>query len=83
MKRSRWTLALGLATTALLLTAGSITAPVYAQVSMTDPDAGGNDIRETVGQSVAMMLPYIAKRRAEGADGSLPMIDGLIQEPAS
>lgn len=47
-------------------------------LSQTDPEKGGNDIGQTIGQCVGMMLPYVAKRRAEGADGALPMIDGLI-----
>lgn len=47
-------------------------------LSMTDPEKGGNDIAKTIGQSVEMMMGAVARRRAAGADGSVPMIDGLI-----
>jgi cytochrome P450 len=47
-------------------------------LSLTDPEAGGNDIAVTIGKSMALMEPYVAKRRAAGADGSVPMVDGLI-----
>jgi cytochrome P450 len=49
------------------------------ELSLTDPEKGGNDIAATIGRSVELMLPYVAKRRAEGADGSTPLIDGLVQ----
>lgn len=49
------------------------------RLSATDPEKGGNDIAQTVGQCVAMMLPAVAARRKAGADGSVPLIDGLIQ----
>lgn len=48
------------------------------QLSLTDPEVGGTDVGATVGKSVEVMLPYVAKRRAAGADGSVPLIDGLI-----
>jgi cytochrome P450 len=48
-------------------------------LSLTDPEKGGNDVAVTIGRSVELMVPYIAKRRAAGADGSLPLVDGLIQ----
>jgi cytochrome P450 len=49
------------------------------QCSLTDPDQGGTDISVTIGRCVELMMPYVAKRRAAGADGSVGMIDGLIQ----
>jgi cytochrome P450 len=48
-------------------------------LSVTDPEAGGNDVAQTVGKSMALMAPYVAKRRKAGADGSIPMVDGLIE----
>ena len=49
------------------------------QCSLTDPESGGNDIAVTIGRCVDLMLPFIAKRCEAGADGSVPMIDGLIE----
>lgn len=49
------------------------------QLSLTDPDSGGNDVAVTIGRSVEMMRAYVAKRREAGADGSVPLIDGLAQ----
>jgi cytochrome P450 len=48
-------------------------------LSLTDPEKGGNDVAVTIGRSVELMVPYVAKRRAAGADGSVPLVDGLIQ----
>jgi len=48
------------------------------QLSLADPERGGTDVAATVGKSVEIMLPYVAKRRAAGADGSVALIDGLI-----
>ena len=48
------------------------------QLSLTDPEVGGNDAAATIGKSVEIMLPYVAKRRAAGADGSVSLIDGLV-----
>lgn len=48
------------------------------QCSLTDPEKGGTDISVSIGRCVELMMPYIAKRRESGADGSVPMIDGLI-----
>jgi cytochrome P450 len=48
-------------------------------LSLTDPEQGGNDIAVTIGRSVEMMVPYVAQRRAAGADGSNALIDGLVQ----
>lgn len=47
-------------------------------LSLTDPEKGGNDITVTIGKSVEMLMEAVARRRAAGADGSVPMIDGLI-----
>lgn len=49
------------------------------KLSLTDPEAGGNDIAVTIAQSMDMMRPCVAKRREAGADGSVPLIDGLVQ----
>lgn len=48
-------------------------------LSQTDPEKGGNDINQTIGRSVEMMMEAVARRRAAGADGAVPLIDGLIQ----
>jgi cytochrome P450 len=48
------------------------------QLSLTDPEVGGNDAGATIGKSVEIIVPYVAKRRAAGADGSVSLIDGLI-----
>jgi cytochrome P450 len=49
------------------------------QLSLTDPDKGGTDISVTIGRGVEMMVEFVARRRKTGADGSVPMIDGLIR----
>lgn len=49
------------------------------QLSRTDEGSGGSDAAMIVGQCVGILSEYVALRRAAGADGSLPMIDGLIQ----
>ncbi|MCK9553757.1 cytochrome P450 [Aquamicrobium sp.] len=43
-----------------------------------DPDRGGIDNSLFFSQMKRFMLPSIARRRAEGADGSEPLFDGLI-----
>lgn len=48
------------------------------QCSLTDPEQGGNDIAVTIGRCVELMMPFVDKRRKQGADGSVGMIDGLI-----
>jgi cytochrome P450 len=48
------------------------------RLSQTDPEKGGNDIAQTIGNCVAKMLPAVAARRKAGADGSVPMVDDLI-----
>jgi cytochrome P450 len=48
-------------------------------LSRTDPEAGGgNDVPTIIANCIAMMGEYIAARRREGPDGSLPLIDGLL-----
>ena len=48
-------------------------------LSRTDKEGGANDVPTIVGTCVAMMIESIARRRKDGADGSNPLIDGLIQ----
>lgn len=48
------------------------------QCSMTDPETGGTDVATTIGRCVELMSESVARRRAAGADGSVPLIDGLI-----
>lgn len=47
-------------------------------LSQTDPDKGGTDVATTVGRCVEILVEYVARRRAAGADGSVPLIDGLL-----
>jgi cytochrome P450 len=47
-------------------------------LSRTDPEAGGTDVPTIIANCVGMMSEYVARRRKAGADGSLPLIDGLI-----
>lgn len=47
--------------------------------SLTDPEQGGTDVATTIGRGVGMMIESVARRRAAGADGSVPLIDGLLQ----
>ncbi|MEW9853878.1 cytochrome P450 [Novosphingobium sp. M1R2S20] len=47
-------------------------------LSRTDPDSGGTDVPTIIGNCIGMMSEYIAKRREAGADGSVPLIDGLL-----
>lgn len=47
-------------------------------LSQTDPDKGGTDVATTVARCVEILVEYVARRRAAGADGSVPLIDGLI-----
>ena len=44
----------------------------------TDPETGGFDSRATAMKAIAFYLPYVEQRFAAGADGSVPMVDGLI-----
>ncbi|PEQ13625.1 cytochrome [Novosphingobium sp. PC22D] len=47
-------------------------------LSRTDPESGGTDVPTIIGRCIDIMSEYIAKRRAAGADGSVPLIDGLL-----
>ncbi|PXA85478.1 cytochrome P450 [Nostoc sp. 3335mG] len=44
----------------------------------TDPELGGFDSRATAMKAIQFYLPWVEKRFEEGADGSVPMVDGLI-----
>lgn len=46
--------------------------------SITDPETGGLDTAAFIGGCLGIILPAVARRRAAGADGSVPTIDGLI-----
>lgn len=48
-------------------------------LSRTDPESGGTDVPTIIAHCVAIMSEYVAKRRQAGADGSIALIDGLIQ----
>lgn len=48
-------------------------------VTVTDPDVGGLDLGKLLAELVAIILPAVERRRAAGADMSVPLIDGLIQ----
>ena len=44
----------------------------------TDPELGGFDTAATAAKAIDFYLPYVEKRFAAGADGRVPMVDGLI-----
>lgn len=44
----------------------------------TDPEFGGFDSGAVAREAIAFYLPYVEARFAAGADGSVPMVDGLI-----
>ncbi len=44
----------------------------------TDPDLGGFDSAATAQKCIQHYLPYVQARMDAGADGSVPMVDGLI-----
>lgn len=48
------------------------------EASLTDPQQGGTEFSKILQGSVELMLPFIAERRRAGADGSVPLIDGMI-----
>ncbi|MCB2078733.1 MAG: cytochrome P450 [Novosphingobium sp.] len=48
------------------------------QTSRTDPDGGGADVAAIIGKCIAIMSDAVAARRRAGADGSVPLIDGLV-----
>lgn len=45
----------------------------------TDPEFGGFDSRATAMKAIQFYLPWVEKRFRDGADGSVPMVDGLIR----
>jgi cytochrome P450 len=45
----------------------------------TDPELGGFDSAAVAQQAIQSYLPYIRARFDAGADGSVPMVDGMIQ----
>lgn len=47
-------------------------------ITMYDPERGGIDNSLFFSKLKRFMVPAIGKRRAEGADGSVPLYDGLI-----
>lgn len=47
-------------------------------VTVSDPEAGGVDLVKLVEDLVALIRPAVERRRAAGADGSVPLVDGLI-----
>lgn len=44
----------------------------------TDPETGGFDAAASAMEAIALYLPYIQARFDAGADGSVPMVDGMI-----
>lgn len=48
------------------------------QLSLTDPEKGGVDLSVTFQRCTEIMVPFIKARRDAGANGSVPLIDGLI-----
>jgi cytochrome P450 len=48
-------------------------------VTVTDPKKGGVDIAKLLDAVVDMIQPAVIRRRAAGADGTYPLIDGLLQ----
>lgn len=44
----------------------------------TDPELGGFDSAATAQKAIAHYMPYVQARMDAGADGSVPMVDGLI-----
>lgn len=47
-------------------------------VTVSDPEGGGVDLTRLVEDLVTLIQPGVERRRAAGADGSVPLIDGLI-----
>jgi cytochrome P450 len=44
----------------------------------TDPELGGFDSGAVAREAIAFYLPYVEARFAAGADGGVPMVDGMI-----
>jgi cytochrome P450 len=47
--------------------------------SRTDPETGGVDAAIGAAKSMAMFIPRVQERIDAGADGSVPLIDGLVR----
>lgn len=45
----------------------------------TDPQLGGFDSRAVAMEAIEFYVPYVQARIDAGADGSVPMVDGMIQ----
>jgi cytochrome P450 len=45
----------------------------------TDPDLGGFDSAAVAREAIQSYLPFVKARFEAGADGSVPMVDGMIQ----
>lgn len=48
------------------------------QMSMSDPEKGGVDIASSLQSHTEIMMPAVLARRAAGANGAVPLIDGLL-----
>ncbi len=48
------------------------------RMSLSDPDKGGVDLAASLDANAQLMLPAIRARRAAGADGRVPLIDGML-----
>jgi cytochrome P450 len=48
-------------------------------LSRTDKEGGANDVPTIIGACVAMIVEPVVRRRAAGADGANPLIDGLLR----
>lgn len=44
----------------------------------TDPGSGGFDSRAVANEAIELYMPYVQARKDAGADGSVPMVDGLF-----
>jgi len=44
----------------------------------TDPDSGGFDSGAVARQAIEFYLPYVRARAEAGADGGVPMVDGML-----
>jgi cytochrome P450 len=49
------------------------------RMSLADPETGKLDVAASFAAVTGLMVPYVAARRDAGADGSLPLVDGMIQ----
>ena len=62
----------------LPLTMAAEVRDAVSAVTVTDPEIGGLDLKTLIEQLVAIILPAVERRRAGGADGSVPFLDGLL-----